>query len=163
MTSATRSSFTDDIVRMYEGEFRGEALFSTIAEDTDDRGLAVSMELLARLERTMQGVISTWLSDRGIDHAGRIFDRDALVAHYGAMVNEPAEVFISPYRALVADACVRLAQWEKSAPADGAALARAITEHDDVILELIDLELAGNRGASRAPVEQFIARVTEPS
>ena len=160
--AATDSTFTDDIVRMYHGEFRGEALFSTIAANTAEAKLASRMSLLARLEHAMQIAIGDWLSARGIPHQPRDYDHADLVDHYGDMIDLPAGEFIVQYRPIMTDACERLAEWERGVPTDAATLARAIIEHDEVILELIDLVIAGAVDPSAAPVVALLDRLATP-
>jgi len=159
MAGNSDATFTDDIVRMYHGEFRGEALFSAIAANTHEPKLASGMAVLAQLENAMQGVISEWLSARNVHHEPCSYDHADLVNHYGPMVDLPGERFIVEYRPIMTNACESLAKWARTAPADGATLASVIVEHDEVILELIDLVLAGQVDDACAPVEALIDRI----
>lgn len=161
MTAEIDTSFVHEVIRLYRAEFYGEKLFAAVSSNTEDVALKEMMNLLMRLELTMQSTISQWLTEREVGHEAPVVSAEALRNRYGSTLDLDADQFIAEYHHKMVEVCAWLAQWEASAPAEGAAIARAIAEHDDVIVELMELYFTGDPDPA-APVEAFLRRLATP-
>lgn len=136
MSEEQASGFAKYLIERFQGEVYGEAVFAAMADADPDPEARYKWRVLEALERETKEYLERALRDRG--HS----------------VEESQELRAQ------GDKLGRSA--ERSAPADGLAIARHVTAHERAILEFADREIAGRTADSPGPVLALLSSPPAP-
>lgn len=150
MTDPADPALVELLVKAYQGEVLGEALFADLAERADDPDRRVKLETLVRLEASTRDALRPALERRGVDTAAdpdvlatarRFADAAAAMAWHDLLATfEPTTTeYVATYQAL-GDA------------GEDPDLVRLLLDHERALAEFARRELAGDTATSTQPI-----------
>jgi len=137
------TSYRDELIWAYDGEVLGEAMFSTMAANVEDRSRAAELAVMALIERQTKEQLGRLLEREGVTRD------DERTASKGAELGERSaranwDRFLGSFAPLTSQALERYRTMrDELAPETDAATMRALVVHEEVLQSYADRAIAG--------------------